>query len=90
MPTGKGISRSLFGDAGLERPISHPVCFERVGIAPQANGQAREVGGAQRGGLGHGWADDGQLQDVRLHLHEQVVAARPAIDAELVNEDLVR
>jgi hypothetical protein len=46
-----------------------------------------EAGGAERGGFIHLRTHDGHAEEIALHLHEQVVHAGAAIDAEFLQLD---
>ncbi len=58
---------------GFERPVDLPDSLDFVAVLPEADGQARQVGRAERGGLDDLRPDHRHLQDVGLELHEQVV-----------------
>src|ERR1022692_211260 len=59
-----------------------PVDLELVGVRPETGGQARGIGGAERGGLGHDGPADRDAEDVGLQLHAQVVRGDPAVDLQ--------
>ena len=56
-----------------------PVVPDVLLAGPEAGGQAGRVGRAERGGLGDDGADDRDVEDVRLELHEQLVAGHAAV-----------
>ena len=60
-----------------------PLGLDFVQGRPEADGEAREVAGAHRRGLGDLRADDGGVQDIGLELHHEVVAGGAAIDLQL-------
>ena len=59
-----------------------PVGAQRVGVRPEADGEAGGVGGAEAGGLGDHRAHHGCVQDVGEGLHQQVVGGHAAVDLE--------
>src|SRR5690606_26316759 len=67
-----------------EALVLAPQPGDLVLVAPEPHGQARQVGGAQRGRLEHLRADDRDARDVGLELHEEVVAGGTAVDPQLV------
>ena len=64
-----------------------PLGLDFVQGGPEADGEAREVAGAHRRGLGDLRADDRGVQDIGLELHHQVVAGGAAIDLEFGEPD---
>ncbi|CRK50344.1 hypothetical protein RHCRD62_110024 [Rhodococcus sp. RD6.2] len=59
-----------------------PVGADVVLGVPVPDGQACGVGGAERGGLVDDRPDDGNVEDVRLELHEGLVEHHAAVDLE--------
>ena len=60
----------------------HSGSFEYRGV--DARGQPGEQASPQGGGLEHLGAEHRRVQDIRLHLHEQVARSRAAVDPELM------
>ena len=58
-------------------PVLGPVGAEGL-LGPRTHGQAGGVGGAERGGLGDGRADDRDAQEVGLELHQGLVVDHAA------------
>src|SRR5205085_3159463 len=61
-----------------------PVLPEVLLAVPQPGGETRGVGSAERGGLGNLRADHRDPKQVRLELHQQVVADHAAVYLERV------
>src|ERR1700686_5253714 len=65
----------------LKGAVDSPVLCDFLRAAPETYGDAREVGGAEGGGLRHLWSLNSDAQNVSLELHKQVIDDRAAIDA---------
>ena len=52
---------------------------------PEIDGQARQVGGSERGRFGYSWADYRHAENVGLKLHEAVVGRGTAIHAQFLH-----
>src|ERR1039458_8534462 len=59
-----------------------PVGAETLHVGPEADGEARGVGGAQGHRLGHDGPDDRHADEVGEELHHQVVGGHPAVGLE--------
>ncbi len=55
---------------------------EGFGAFPEAYGESGEIGCAERGGFRYAGANDGNVEQVCLKLHEQVVYRCAAIHAQ--------
>src|SRR2546425_5585646 len=67
----------------FEAPLELPVRRDLVARLPQVDGQAGEIGGAERRGLQHFRPHHRDAEQVGLELHQQVVGGSPAVDAHL-------
>src|SRR6267142_1878963 len=67
----------------FEAPLELPVRRDLLARFPQVDGQAGEIGGAERRGLEHLWPHYRDAEQVGLELHQQVVRGSPAVDAQL-------
>src|SRR5581483_8517692 len=65
---------------GIPRAVDLPVPAQLVQVAPEADGQAGAVGGAEGGGLADSRTDDLGAQDVGLQLHQEVVLGGAPVD----------
>ena len=71
------------------KTVSSPRSFgDLVGAAPEVDGEAGEIGRAERGCLKHCGTADRDLQQVGLELHEQVVRGSTAIHAKFMERRL--
>jgi len=68
------------------RSTCHAWCTSAV-LFQKPSGEAGKEGGPERGRLDHLGADDGDVEDVGLELHEQRVGGGPAVDPQLVQLD---
>src|SRR6266849_6535814 len=64
-PPVERLPRGL-GQGGRELAVEGPVAHHVVGVLPVADGEAGEVGGAERGGLGDDRPPHGHAQQVGL------------------------
>ena len=71
----------------LEAAIDLPLAGDLVGRRPEADGEAREIRGAERRRFGDRRPDDRDAEQVGLELHQRVVGRRAAVDAQLVQRD---
>ena len=72
---------------GLEGAIFLPGLLDLSTIFPKTSRQASEVSRAEGSGFHDFGPDDWDAENVRLELHEQIVAGGPAIDAQFVYSD---
>src|SRR4051812_5581444 len=71
--------------ARLEHALGAPLRGDRIGRGPDADREAGEVGGAERGRFRHLWTDDGKTHEVCLGLHQKIVDRGASIDAQLAD-----
>ena len=68
---------------GLEAAVDAPVRADLGRVLPEADGEAGEVRGAEGRRLEDLGPHDGDAEEVRLELHEEVVRGGAAVDAQL-------
>ena len=78
-----GLQRLHVGAGRGEDALGLPLGLDFVQGGPVADGEACEVAGAHRRGLGDLRPDDRGAQDVGLELHHEVVAGGAAVDLQL-------
>jgi hypothetical protein len=66
----------------LEAPVLAPERADFVMAGPSADADARHVCHAHRGRFRDFRANHGNAEQIGLHLHQQVVAGRSAVDAQ--------
>ena len=74
----------VFAQAGLEEAVGVPAGSDGGGGRPEADREAGESCRAEGGRLRDRGALDGDAEEVRLALHQEVVGAGAAVDAERV------
>src|SRR5882672_1642679 len=67
----------------LEALRDFPLFRDFLAARPHATGQARQVRRSQRRGLEHSRTHDGDAEQIRLELHEEVVRGGATVDAQL-------
>src|ERR1700722_19480970 len=65
--------------------VDRPIADQIFAIAPKPYRKTCGVCGSQGGGLGDLWPHHGNIENVRLELHQQFVADHSTVDAQLRN-----
>ena len=79
--------RGLSRQRRLESPLLPPLTGDGARRGPEADRQSRQIGGAQRGRLGHRRPHDRRTEQIGLDLHQCIVHGGAAIDAQLADRD---
>src|SRR6266508_3701665 len=87
LPAGVEGLALVGGQPRREAPVGAPVTGDVRGVPPEADGEACQVGSAERGSLQDGGAHHVAAEDVRLELQEQVVRGRAAVHPQLGERD---
>lgn len=71
----------------LESLVEFPLVFDFGLVFPESNGETCQVGSTECSRFTHFRTLDRNIENVRLELHEEVVADGPTIDAERLQVD---